>query len=1649
MRFSGCRFWLLVGAIAFSIGFALPARATVSTGASYKIIIYPGPGDSIDQLQQQGIEKVDSYGSYWVAEVGDKDLAKVRATFGSRVVPANALNHIELRTAFINTTGDEPAVPTNLKQVEGPGRCLRIVQFKGPIQPEWLAKLKSLDGAKVINYVPNNAYLVRLDQLAEDKLRALQGANGPIQWIGSYHPYYKIQPGLLNANNQEGDSLVNIRVSMVGGSDAGQTIKAIGKFGLVQGSYDIGNQKVVTMTISTPDIAPIAKLSDVIWIEKVEPKVLLDEVQDLIVVSQTNGPGNGPSATVGITNYLDFLINTVGGGLAAITNQLEYPIVDVADTGFDATLEEYPGTALQPSFNEFGMPFGVSRLAYQEPIGGYYDGATVDSGCAPLNANFIGTEDFYDHGTRVASVIGGYDTQTNEFNELSIYSTIVTQDFTIFFNCSGTGSVTNHFVIPTSPCALVTDIIFNCTSAGTVPTILPLPTQIMVTQVVDAIHQDPSGFHFGLGISPFGRVGSSRIWRQSADEIGTPPHVRFLPAPQPILNCMNALYPVLFDAAYSSGGRIQNDSWSEVILDDGSNGGRYTVDSQTYDIGVRDALLVGNIGIGGNTNSVPGPSPLNQEFIIVFAGNSLLGDAGVAGNNGGFGDLRITAPATAKNVITVIASESVRLDGSGCAGDVNQNNSFDMWQDSAFGPTIDGRFKPEIVAPGTTIYAAKTLLAAAIDPVLGIIPEIAEDPNGNLGNDQSLSGTFTNLYCAPPEFFDAFFPVPSETIVAPGNSGNEYDCSSGSSYAAPAVSGAIQLLWWYFQHRLTDELGTQLLQPSPAMAKAYLCNSARYLSITNPATGATDTLPSIAQGMGELDLQRMFDQVPRVIRDESTPRAIDVALITTNPAAQQTYFSQSGQSYEVSGQVFDPTKPFRVSLAWTDAAGIPGASVELVNDLNLEVTIGGQIYKGNVFSGPNSIPNAGVADNVNNMESVFLPAGQTGTWSVIIRALNIAGDGVPNVGSGIGQDFALVVYNAASTNRSDVPNLATNNSCQTALVLNQFPTSFSNTLSQAVYFGKTLPNPSAGRGGVEEFFKLVQPTPGTTFTVNTQGSSFNTVLSVWTVQVLPETVFVRGECGALTELVSTNGGFGSQVTFTADGSNDYYIVAEPLNNGSGGNFVLNVNATNAGISVTPSSLSFAAQTLLTASNPQTVTYQNNTTVPVQITNLAITGTNATDFSLASQTCQGSVLAPGVSCTVAVVFNPQAGPLGLRQANLVFTDDATGSPRIVPLSGTATPAAPELCLSSGGNSGSNAFNFGSQLLTTTSAVQSITITNCGSAALNITNVSVTGFGSNDFSVTQTCTGGPIAPGNNCTLNITFNPQVAGSRFATVVIADDAAGSPTILNLSGIGVALAPSVCFGSSSVNFGSTLQGATSSVQTVIITNCGTASLVISNLSVTGANTGDFIIVSSTCVAVATGATCSVTLEFAPTAGGLRSANLTFVDNIPGSPQLWPLIGNGALSQPDAAIGKTDKEKKMVGAGIINTTGAGQEVVQNIHRGAKKGLSFFVTVRNVGSAPDQFTVQGDGNVTGFTVNYFLGAIPNDSVDVTSAVESGVFSTDTLAAGAVTSVATMLRIEVFADKTLIAKGVTKTFTLTFTSVSDPTKVDVVKATVVAR
>ncbi len=394
-------------------------------------------------------------------------------------------------------------------------------------------------------------------------------------------------------------------------------------------------------------------------------------------------------------------------------------------------------------------------------------------------------------------------------------------------------------------------------------------------------------------------------------------------------------YADLQSKAYNDGARISTNSW-------GSNaGGAYISDSQAYDYLVRDAQPAGSAF----------PVAGNQEMVIVFS----------AGNSGS-GANTIGAPATGKNLLTVGAAENVQpfggADGCGLA-DSGADNANDVISFSSRGPCDDGRVKPDIQAPGTHVSGG-VFQATNVSPVSG---------NGVAGACFDASGV-----CAGPGTSN-FWPLSQQW----------YTASSGTSHSCPATAGAAALVRQYF-------INNALTPPSPAMTKAWLMGSTRYMT----GVAANDTLPSNSQGMGMVNLERAFWQTPSntIVRDQ----------------LGADLFTATGQERVFFVDVVDNAEPFRVTLAWTDAPG-PTSGNAYVNNLDLEVTVGGQTYRGNVFSGASSTP-GGVADPRNNVESVFLPAGVSGSALVKVIATNIAGDGVPNVGGTLDQDFALVVANA-------------------------------------------------------------------------------------------------------------------------------------------------------------------------------------------------------------------------------------------------------------------------------------------------------------------------------------------------------------------------------------------------------------------------------------------------------------------------------------------------------------------------------------------------------------------------------------------------------------------------------------------------------------
>lgn len=1530
-----------------------------------KILIYPTGNETVQELRAQGITQVRDYGSYWVATGTDDDFARLKARFGDRAIKGNYLNVIELDAEAVDTSGQAAVLPSFPAQGSG----LYLVQFVGPIVSEWVENLKKA-GAQVLRYVPNNSYLVRLNATAGNRLRTQLAPSGPIQWIGEYRAEYKIQSSL---RNQSGVQKVRVILEPEGNPNAAVNAVRVLATRQLKDARRLNNQWILELEVPAANLPILAANPNVLRIEPAPQYQRRDEKAALITATFTNQlPGRAPPSG---TDYVNWLL-----GLGFSANPEEYPVVDIADSGLDKTHPigketGYLLPVIHPDFYEFPAPAIELIIASTE------DELLFAALKNLSRIAYRWADDLDGHGTLVASVLAGAGSSFNE--QINRFTKTIEEqcstNLQLILECSTNQVIVISNNVPITNIVIESCVLTNVTCTNVCIVVTNEPSADWPALVTKT---DPQGFRFGTGVNPFGRIGASPGGAEPS-----------FPGPETAIL-----------RAYLNRARISNNSWGQILVLNG-NDGVYDADSLAYDLLTRDAIL--NRGGEG----IPGPSPLNQEMLMVFAGGDANGFDGV----GGFGDVLVTPPATAKNILTVGASENVRP-GDGClAFPSDSDNSVDISHFNSFGPTRDGRFKPDIVAPGSSIIGAQS--QATYTPERGFGP----NPNNPIDpcTDEAVE-------------VDLFVEL--------------YRCDSGTSFAAPAVAGGAQLLWWWLRNQYS------MLPPSPAMLKAYMLNAARYLETENPLyPGALDTLPSIAQGMGIMDLARMFDDVPRVLRDQSTPRALDTGLITTNPVHQQTYFSRSGQSYELQGVVARDDAPFRVTLAWTDAPGDPNSFVQLVNNLELEVTIGGKLYKGNVFSGPHSVGNAGQFDDLNNVESVFLPPGGPVTagapYRVVVRAFNIAGDGVPNVGDDLDQDFALVVYNSVTNHPpSDVPNLATNDACQTATTLTTFPTSITNNINKTTYRNVHI-SPSAARGGVEAFYRIPTPTPGTTFTITTAGSGFAPVLSVWRVRTVPQTVFIGGECGALVEHASVFDPVAGQsaLSFVADGSNTYFIVVEPFNNGNGGNLVLNVSASAPAIAASPAAIDFGSVIVGLTSAVQTVTFANNSSVPVFISDVQITG----DFFIEADACTAQAILPGGTCTVRVGFAPTS--TGLLTGELSFFDDAIGSPRIVALSGTGTPPAPVICLST-----SSAIVFTNTAVGELSAdsPRTLVLTNCGTAALTITNVAVVGAGSNDFTVVENCiSGSPIAPGGTCALNISFTPLTNGVRTATLRIFAAELTTPVTASLQGSAFIRTPAVCLSGTSLLFSNTVVGEVSGPLSVTITNCGTTNLVISGVGVVGANAGDFIIVGNTCGTLTVGQTCQLDVVFDPTDGGSRVAALAITNNAAGSPHLVSLSGNALSSQPDALIGRSPRLRfdrlgraiGFIGQNITNSTGVGQSLTNRVTRG-RNGVRNYIAIRNIGSTADEFIVQGPAEDNGFRVRYYLGTTTD--IEITDEVSGAGFEIGRLAPATITGDATMLRIDLSVE-TNVVRGTTNSFLITVTSSRDPSKQDAVRTVIIAR
>ena len=250
-------------------------------------------------------------------------------------------------------------------------------------------------------------------------------------------------------------------------------------------------------------------------------------------------------------------------------------------------------------------------------------------------------------------------------------------------------------------------------------------------------------------------------------------------------------------------------------------------------------------------------------------------------------------------------------------------------------------------------------------------------------------------------------------------------------------------------------------------------------------------------------------------------------------------------------------------------------------------------------------------------------------------------------------------------------------------------------------------------------------------------------------------------------------GLTAPLTVAAGTSMNFTVLFQPTTTGTASASIsISSNATSApltvgltgtgviestpAISVTPTAISFGNLTVKTSAT-QTVKLSNTGTADLTISQATLSGTG---FSMAGLTAPVTVAA-GVSTTFTVSFQPTA--TGAAAGSVTITSNASPSPLTVSLTGTGVATStPAISVTPG------AVSFGNQTVKT-SASQTVTVSNTGTAALSISQASVSGTGYSMTGLTAPIT---VAAGASTSFTVSFQPATTGAAAGSISIVSNA-------------------------------------------------------------------------------------------------------------------------------------------------------------------------------------------------------------------------------------------------------------------------------------
>ncbi|MEU6860544.1 S8 family serine peptidase [Glycomyces sp. NPDC046736] len=381
----------------------------------------------------------------------------------------------------------------------------------------------------------------------------------------------------------------------------------------------------------------------------------------------------------------------------------------------------------------------------------------------------------------------------------------------------------------------------------------------------------------------------------------------------------------LFAEAYAAGARVHTNSWGAPLAGEYSQNAR-AVDEFAWS---------------------------HPDMLVLFAAGN---DGEDADADGQIDPDSMGSPGTAKNCLTVGATENRRPSGSDPAPGLDRNWS--QWSAypklaeaghvsddpdgmaafSSRGPTDDLRIKPDVVAPGTNVLSMLTSVYS--------------------GGGEPLWGR-----------------------LAEGHPLREHYCwSGGTSMATPLVAGAAALVRQHLAEHGHLEDGRR---PSGALLKALLVNGS--VAIPGQYPGEVPEGPNPVSGFGRVDVARTVGPAHRTRFADAPGHAVATGEI---------------RAFRI--EAADPEQPLKITLAWTDAPALEGLG-GIVNGLYLQL----ETPSGDVLDWDGGTPTR----VTNNVQQITVPQPEDGVYTIRVRGVSITQHS-PGAAEGLRQDFALAAANA-------------------------------------------------------------------------------------------------------------------------------------------------------------------------------------------------------------------------------------------------------------------------------------------------------------------------------------------------------------------------------------------------------------------------------------------------------------------------------------------------------------------------------------------------------------------------------------------------------------------------------------------------------------